>query len=68
MDAKTIFNLLKPQLESMEPKEKESLSNLIVGKNRSSKSHREILTVEEAKEKIKLYRSVEMLRENQANS
>ncbi|WP_424493808.1 hypothetical protein [Salinimicrobium sp. GXAS 041] len=65
MDAKTIYALLKPHLETMEPKEKKSLSNLIVGlrKKRSIKEKRRKLSLTKAKEKIRSFRKREMERE-----
>lgn len=65
MDAETIFKLLKPQLKTMDEKEKKSLSNLIVGKMGKNESRRSVMTVKEAKEKLELYRSVEIQRERQ---
>lgn len=65
MDAKTIYNVLRPQLEKMEEKEKRSLSKLIAGKSGKSKYKRLILSAKEAKDKIKLYRLVEIQREQQ---
>lgn len=66
MDAKTIFSLLKPHLESMEPREKKSLSNLIVGirgKKSGAGGRRKIISLAKAKEKLRLFRSMEMERE-----
>lgn len=65
MDAKTIYALLKPHLESMEPKEKKSLSNLISGlrKKESFKRKRQKLSLTKAKEKIRNFRKREMERD-----
>ena len=65
MDAKTIYALLKPHLETMEPKEKKSLSNLIGGlrKRRSFKGKRRKLSLTKAKEKIRSFRKREMERD-----
>ncbi|HET8885489.1 MAG TPA: hypothetical protein VFM70_03960 [Salinimicrobium sp.] len=49
----------------MEEKEKRSLSKLIAGKSGKSKYKRLILSAKEAKDKIKLYRLVEIQREQQ---
>lgn len=65
MDAKTLFRLLRPHLDSMEPQEKKSLSKLIVGIRGKSLSggRRKILSVAKAKEKLQLFRTMEMERE-----
>ncbi len=57
MDAQTIYRLLKPHLDLMEPTEKRSLSNLISGmpKGGFSSGHRKITSVSKAKEKLKSY-------------
>jgi len=59
MDATTLFKLIKPHLEKMEPTEKRSFSQLISG----NRKRRKILTLSRAKEKLRLFRSREMLRE-----
>ena len=59
MDANTLFNLIKPHLERMEPTEKRSFSLLI----RGCSKRKQILSLSRAKEKLRLFRSREMLRE-----
>lgn len=68
MDAKTLFSLLKPHLESMEAKEKKSLFKLITGMKGKSLSarRRKVLSLEKAKEKLKLFRSMEQAKEQRA--
>lgn len=61
MDAKTLFNLIKPHLENMETTEKRSFTELLRG-TRSGR-RRKILSLNRAKEKLRLFRSREMLRE-----
>lgn len=65
MDAKTVYTLLKPHLDKMEPKEKRSLSNLIIGlkKKKPFKSKRRILSLSKAKERINQFRKKEIDRE-----
>lgn len=57
MDAQTIYRLLKPHLELMEPTEKRSLTQLISDTPESgfSSRHRKITNVTQAKEKLKSY-------------
>ena len=59
MDATTLFNLIKPHLETMKPTEKRSFSQLI----RGSRKKRQVLSLSKAKEKLRLFRSREMMRE-----
>jgi hypothetical protein len=64
MDAKTVYTILKPHLQKMEPKEKRSLSNLIIGlKKKPFKSKRQILSLSKAKDRIRKFREKEIDRE-----
>ncbi|GHA29274.1 hypothetical protein GCM10007103_08110 [Salinimicrobium marinum] len=65
MDAKTVYTILKPHLDKMEPQEKRSLSNLIVGlkKKKPFKSKRRVLSLSKAKERIRQFRKKEIERE-----
>lgn len=62
MDAKTIYSLLKPHLDSMKPTEKKSLSNLIIGiKERKFSRTKRRISLSKAKEKLKKFRRREMM-------
>lgn len=65
MDVKTLFTVIEPHLETMDPQQKQSLSKLIVGfHNKSFCSGRpKILSLKAAKNKLKLFRRGEMLKE-----
>lgn len=65
MDAQTIYSLLKPHLEQMESKEKKSLTRLISGSKFQKKlgGRRKVISLAKAKEKLRFFRSQEMLRE-----
>lgn len=65
MKAKTLYNLLKPHLDLMEPTEKKSLSNLINGvRERNFDSCDRKISVRKAKEKLTFFRqnAIEMSR------
>ena len=67
MDAKTIYTILKPHLEMMEPQEKELLSNLIAGfkeKKRNFQGRRKVISLAQAKKKIIDFRKREMKEKN----
>lgn len=62
MDAHTLFDLIRPHLDKMEPTEKKSFTQLIRG-NGICRKRRQILSLSRAKEKLRIFRSREMLRE-----
>lgn len=61
MDARTIYSLLKPHLDLMEPSEKKSLSNLISGNKEGKK--RKTISLSRAKEKIRKFTRTEIEKE-----
>lgn len=65
MDAKTLFTVIEPHLQSMDPHEKQSLTKLIEGINtRTFSSGRpRILSLKAAKTKLKTFRRSEMIKE-----
>lgn len=64
MDAKTLYALLKPHLDLMEPVERECLSQLIKGSSaKVFQRRRKILTLSGLKEKLKNFRNREIVRE-----
>ncbi|MEG9326513.1 hypothetical protein SAMN04488034_102213 [Salinimicrobium catena] len=67
MDARTIYNLMKPHLNRLNVSEKRTLSQLItkLPPNKVSCHHRKVISLSKAKEKLKLMCSREMEREKQ---
>lgn len=65
MDARTIYGLMKPYLDKLDHVEKESLSNLIARKPTKviSCTHRKVVSITKAKEKLKNFCRREMERE-----
>lgn len=61
MDAKTLFNLIKPHLETMEITEKRSFTQLLSGSRPGRR--RKVLSLDRAKEKLRLFRSRAIQRE-----
>lgn len=55
MDAKTIYKMMKPQLDLLEPSEKMNLSKLIgtMPAKRISCQHRKTFSLSKAKEKLR---------------
>lgn len=67
MDAKKIYNLLKPHLKNLDSSEKKVLSRLICGKapQKITSNHRSIISLAAAKQKLKKVCRREMEREKQ---
>ena len=65
MDAKTIYKMMKPQLDLLEPSEKMNLSKLIgtMPAKQVSCQHRKIFSLTKAKEKLRNICRQEILRE-----
>lgn len=69
MDAKTIYGLVKPHLDTLDHVEKETLSNLILGlpPQKVSRHHRKVISLSKAKKKLKRFCRREMEREKKQN-
>ena len=65
MDAKTLFSLVKPHLQAMEPREKLSFTELVGGSSSGSTwpGRRKILSLDAAKSKLERFRRREMIKE-----
>lgn len=69
MDVRTIYNLMKPHLESLDVSERKALSRMISGvrPQKISSTHRTITSVAKAKEKLKMVCRREMEKEKRQN-
>lgn len=67
MDARTIYNLMKPHLSTLDLSEKKMLSKLItkLPPQKVSCHHKKVVSLGKAKEKLKLFCRREMEREKQ---
>lgn len=67
MDVRTMFRMLKPHLDQMNPNEKKELSNLItrLPSGKVSCHHRKVYSVDKAIENLKLFCRTEMAKEQQ---
>lgn len=62
MDAKTLFSLVKPHLETMDAEERKSLA-ILIRKRHSSAGRRKNLSLPKAKEKLRRFHLREMQKE-----
>ena len=67
MDARTIYNLMKPHLSTLDLSEKRMLSKMItkLPSQKVSRHHKKVVSLAKAKEKLKLVCRREMEREKQ---
>ncbi len=67
MDARTMFRMLKPHLDHMNPNEKKELSKLIttLPAGKICCHHRKVYPLKKAKENLKVFCQTEMAKEQQ---
>lgn len=65
MDVDTLYKMMKPHLDLLNPSEKTSLSNLIISQKprKGTSSHRRKFSVSKAKQKLRKFCSREMEKE-----
>lgn len=66
MDAKTLYYILEPHLSALQPREKQTLSQMISGERSAGtvSKRRKVLSLKAAKKKLTLFRHREMIRES----